>query len=405
MKNNLSPKYDYEHDYDVVILGAGASGLMCGLTVAQKGLSCVIIDHSPTIARKLCIAGGGKGNITNLNLSPKWYVGENPIFCKDVLLQYSPHNIIDLLKKYNIPWEIRTHDQVFCKVKVSHFVKCLIDECKKNNVQFLLKNSIQKVSANPKSFIIKTSTQLLKTSNLVLALGSQAWPATGATDLGIHIATQCRHTIIPTRPILVPFILQKNSPLQGLAGISLNVSITVGTDNKKRTFHYPLLFTHKGISGPAALQASCFWKKGQTITINFLPHISLIDYMHSCSNTKQTVKNLLKNFFPIRFIDNFIPIDLQSRKIAEISKKNRIWLSNKLHAYVEIPLETEGIKKAEAMAGGVNTYEVNPHTLESNIVPGLYFSGELLDITGLLGGYNLHWAWASGYVVGKTIQR
>lgn len=155
----------------------------------------------------------------------------------------------------------------------------------------------------------------------MLALGSQAWPSTGTADLGIHIATQCCHTIIPTRPILVPFILQKNSPLQGLAGISLNVSITIGADNKKHTFHYPLLFIHKGISGPTALQTSCFWGKGQPITINFLPHISLIDYMHSYNNTKQTLKSLLKNFFPSRFIDNFIPIDLQSQKVAKINKK------------------------------------------------------------------------------------
>lgn len=405
MKNNLSPKYDCEHDYDVVILGAGASGLMCGLTLAQKGLSCAIIDHSPTIARKLCLAGGGKGNITNLNLTTEWYIGENPTFCENILSQYSPKDVLNLLKLYNIPWEVRAHDQVFCKVKVVHFVTCLITECKKKNIQFLLKSNIQNVSANPHSFIIKTSTHILKTPNLVLALGSQAWPSTGGTDLGLHLATQWHHNIIPTRPVLVPFVLQKYSPLQGLAGISLPVDIIIEKNKKKWKFHYPLLFTHKGISGPAALQASCFWVKGQAITINFLPHISLLDSMHSSKNTKQIVKGLLKKYLPTRLIDNLIPSEFQSQKIAEMSKKNRIWLNKRLHNYVEIPLDIEGIKKAEAMAGGIDTYDINPHTLESKIIPGLYFSGELIDITGLLGGYNLHWAWASGYVVGKAIQR
>lgn len=390
--------------YDVIILGAGASGLMCGLTAIQRGFSCALIDASPIAGRKLRIAGGGKGNITNLEVSPKFYIGENQKFCQKILVQCPPQDILQRLQDYKIPWEIRTHNQVFCKVQAVVLVKKLMEDCQKKGIQFLLKHQIKHIYKTKLTFVVETSKETLKASNVVIALGSQAWPSAGGSNLGLQLAQQWKHKIIPILPVLVPFILPQHHELQGLAGISIDVQIQV-EGAKHPMIDYPLLFTHKGLSGPAILQASCFWKKGQTIIINFLPKISLIECMHMLEHHKLTVKGLLKTYLPTRLINRLIPYEIQVRKIAGLSKKERLQLATRLHTYPVIPSRTEGIQKAEVIAGGVDTRELHPHTLESRIQPGLYFSGEVIDITGLLGGYNLHWAWASGKAVGRALHR
>ncbi len=397
----MSLLYSY---YDVIILGAGASGLACAITAGSREFSCALIDKSPVAGKKIRIAGGGKANVTNINMHSKFYISNNSKFCQKVLNHYPPEKLLDLLNQYNIPWETRSYDQIFCTVQASQLVKKLVQHCSSTGAHLWLKQNILDISIKKNLFIISTTNKTFCAPQLVIALGSCARPTTGSSNYGLTIAQQWQHTIIPTRPALVPLVLKPNNNLCKLTGISLPVNIHVGTTKHPQISSYPLLFTHKGLSGPAVLQASCFWRKEQTITINFLPKISLIEEMHK-QKTASTVVSFIKNYLPQRVLQSLIPPNLQKQKVIEMSKTTRKYLANLIHNYTLTPLRTEGLEKAEVMAGGINTHEVHPHTLESLLQKNLYFTGEVLDVTGMLGGYNLHWAWASGYAVGRALRK
>ncbi len=383
---------------DALILGAGAAGLMCAMTAGRRGFTCAIVDHSPVAGRKVRLAGGGKGNVTNRHISSRWYVGEEGAF-PDRLLQRCPTAfVLDMLTAFGIGWEERDYGQIFCTVQAVRLVEALTDACRRIGTDLLLNRAIRDVRHEDGLFIVETSRERLESPRLVIATGSPAWPACGATDAGMRLARRWGHKIIPVRPVLSPLICPESWPLQGLAGLSLLAEVAVGD----RAFRCPILFTHKGLSGPAVLQASCFWRPGDELRIDFLPGQSALDLMHCPTHGKSTVLGLFKKILPARLAERLIPESLAARRVAQLGKKEREAVALAVHVHTVEPTRTEGMGHAEAAAGGVATADVNPRTLESRKRPGLYFAGEVLDVTGLLGGYNLHWAWASGKAVGES---
>lgn len=383
---------------DAIILGAGAAGLMCAMTAGRRGFSCAVIDHSPVAGRKVRLAGGGKGNVTNRFLSPDWYVCSQAGFPDILLRRCTTDFILDMLATFGIGWEEREYGQIFCTEQAARLVEALTEACRKTGSDILLRRTLGDIRYEDGLFAVETSGGSVRAPRLVIATGSPAWPDCGATDAGMRLARQWGHKVIPVRPALVPLLFPESWPLHGLAGVSVPANVSVGG----RSFRYPLLFTHKGMSGPGILQASCFWKSGEPLHIDFLPERSALELMHAPENGKSTVLGLFKKHLPTRLTERLVPEALASRKVAQLAKKDREALALALHDHVVVPTRSEGMGHAEAAAGGVDTRDVNPRTLESRKQPGLYFAGEVLDVTGLLGGYNLHWAWASGKAVGES---
>ena len=383
---------------DAIILGAGAAGLMCAMTAGRRGFSCAVIDHSPVAGRKVRLAGGGKGNVTNRYISSEWYVGTQKGFPDTLLKRCSTDFVLSMLASFGIEWEEREYGQIFCTVQAARLVESMAAACRNAGAELLFNRTFGEIRHEGGLFSVETSGGTLQAPRLVIATGSPAWPACGATDGGMRLARQWGHKVVPVRPVLAPLLLPESWPLHGLAGVSLPAAVSVGG----RTFRYPLLFTHKGLSGPAILQASCFWRQGEALHIDFLPDHPALELMHHPEHGKSTVLGLFKKVLPTRLAERLIPGSLASRKVAQLAKKDREYLALAIHDHMVTPSRSEGMGHAEAAAGGVDTSDVNPRTLESRKQPGLYFAGEVLDVTGLLGGYNLHWAWASGKAVGES---
>lgn len=383
---------------DAIILGAGAAGLMCAMTAGRRGFSCAVIDHSPVAGRKVRLAGGGKGNVTNRYISPEWYVGTQKGFPDTLLKRCSTDFVLSMLASFGIEWEEREYGQIFCTVQAARLVESMAAACRNAGAELLFNRTFGEIRHEDGLFSVETSGGTLQAPRLVIATGSPAWPACGATDGGMRLARQWGHKVVPVRPVLAPLLLPESWPLHGLAGVSLPAAVSVGGG----TFRYPLLFTHKGLSGPAILQASCFWRQGEALHIDFLPDHPALELMHQPEHGKSTVLGLFKKVLPTRLAERLIPGSLASRKVAQLAKKDREYLALAIHDHMVTPSRSEGMGHAEAAAGGVDTSDVNPRTLESRKQPGLYFAGEVLDVTGLLGGYNLHWAWASGKAVGES---
>jgi flavoprotein, HI0933 family len=386
--------------YDVIILGAGASGLMAAINAAGRGRSVLVIDHAKKPGRKILVSGGGKCNITNIKISANDYFGTDNTFCRYALRRFTTDSIFDILDKADIKTEERGFGRVFCKRGADEIVTHLVSMAKNSGVLFALDTPILDVSYT-KHFCVKCKGEEYESTNLLVATGGLAWPQIGATNLGYVIAKQFGHKVFPLKPALTGFIVAPNSPLLNLQGISLDVQLRI--NGKNVDIEEPLLFTHKGISGPAALQLSCFWEKGDTIAINFLPSNDIIVHMHEPQNGKLLVGKLIARFLPERLAASIIPENISERKVAELSKKDRNTISDCVHSYPIVPDSVEGFSKAEATLGGISTNEINPKSMESLLQKGLFFSGEVMDITGKLGGYNIHWAFASGHVAGQNI--
>ncbi|MDR2679252.1 MAG: NAD(P)/FAD-dependent oxidoreductase [Tannerella sp.] len=385
--------------YDVIIIGAGASGLMAAIEAAKRGRRVLVVDHAGRVGRKLLVSGGGKCNVTNTYISASDYFGADNSFCKHALNRFTTGSILGLLHKADIKTEERDHGRIFCKKGADELVSYLLQTSEKYGVHFSLNTEVSEVSYTT-CFQVKCGNGMwYESQNLLVATGGLAWPQTGATDLGYRIARQFGHKVTPLKPALTGFILPQDSPLLNLQGISLDVQIRI--TGKSPVIEEPLLFTHRGISGPSVLQGSCFWEKGDVVTINFLPSEDVISQMHEPRNGKLFVKNLFMHFLPERLVKAIIPDNLSERKVAELGKKERNIIAECVHSFPVYPDSVEGFSKAEVTVGGVCTGEINPESMESLLLKGLFFSGEVIDITGRLGGYNIHWAFASGYVAGE----
>lgn len=385
--------------YDVIVIGAGGAGLMCAATAGQRGRKTLILDHAQEkrLAEKIRISGGGRCNFTNIYASPDNYLSENPHFCKSALKRYTQHDFIALVERYNIPYHEKTLGQLFCDRSAKDIISMLLSECDKGSVTLQAETNITKIDKEDDLFTLTTTKGLFTCSSLVIATGGLSIPKIGATGFGYEIAAQFGLNIIPTRAGLVPLTFDENtlSWSKELAGISLDAS----THYQKTSFREGIVFTHKGISGPAILQISSYLPEGADVTLNLCPDDDIEALLKDDreKGVKQEAHNRLTDILPKRLAHMICPEGL---KIAELSNKKIQDICERTNQWCITPTGTEGYRTAEVTLGGVDTDEISSKTFESKKVPGLYFIGEVLDVTGHLGGFNFQWAWSSGYCAG-----
>ena len=410
--------------YDAAIIGAGPAGLLCARNAARRGLRVALIDSHENPGVKLAIAGGGKGNISNRILAENRYVGEDTGILRSALKSFSCDDALELMRELGLLWEERDFGQIFGLKSAAIMAERLAIQCDDAGVDFYLGSTAKSISlpdtgeaeAGPafgrngrrEHFTLFAGQAKVTARQLVVAAGSPACPQLGANDQLLKLAASWGHEVVPFRPVLVPLVMPESWPLAGLEGISLNVRLGLKSGSELR---WPdpegirsLLFTHRGVSGPAVLVASCWWKPGMELVIDFLPELPMLDLLNEKESGKLIVRNLLARRLPARLADALCPEDLARRKVAELGKKDRLRLADIVHRFTVLPAGTEGMRRAEAAAGGIALSSLS-RRLESRHVPGLFFCGEITDITGLLGGYNIHWAFASGAMVAKGLKK
>lgn len=388
---------------DVLIIGAGAAGLMCAIEAAKRHRKVTVIDHANKPGKKILMSGGGRCNFTNLHVSPEKYLSHNPHFCKSALSRFTQWDFIALVKKHHISYHEKTLGQLFCDDKAKDIVNMLLTECDEHGAQISLDEKI--VSIEKKAdydYIVHTSRRSLHTQSLVVACGGLSIPTMGASALGYEIAKQFNLSVWPTRASLVPLTLheQDKAKFSPLTGIANDCLVSTG----KMRFRENMLFTHRGLSGPAILQISNYWQAGDTLHINLLPERSLVEWLMSAQqrHPKRSLKEALAEYFSKRVITTFIDPNLASQPLQSISNKRLSEIASIFQDWRILPNGTEGYRTAEVTLGGVDTTLLSSKTMEANQVKGLYFIGEVVDVTGWLGGYNFQWAWASGWAAGQV---
>jgi len=389
--------------YDVIVIGGGAAGLMAAICAGQKGLKVLIIEHTNKIGEKIRISGGGRCNFTNLHTSSNNFICQNRHFVKSALSNYTQHDFINLVKSYNIAYHEKTLGQLFCDGSSKQIIEMFLDLCNKYQIDIKLscivkdvfKNDVFKIDSNQGEFI---------SNALIIATGGLSIPKIGASDFGYSIAKKFGLKIIPTKPALVPLLVpsEKMKLFVELRGIS-NYSVVT---YKKTSFNENILFTHKGLSGPAILQISSYLDKleDEEISIDLLPNFDLAKAFIEDKNNKQLVSNYLKTYLTNRFVDNLALSNSDfNQPITDLKKENLLFIAESLHNF-QVPISgSEGYEKAEVTSGGVDTNELSSKTMETVKVQGLYFIGEVVDVTGWLGGYNFQWAWSSGFAAGNAV--
>ena len=387
-------------EFDVVVLGAGGAGLFCAAVAGQRGRSVVVLDHNDKPGKKILISGGGRCNFTNLNASPANYRSANPHFCVSALKRYPPHDFIALVDRHGIAWHEKKLGQLFCDGPAKDLLAMLLAECQSAGAELQLSSTINAVERTADGFRVTTSRGEYLARKLVLATGGLSIPPIGATDFGFRLARQFGLKLIDTMPALVPFTLAP-ADLLDLAGVALDAEVTCGG----MSFNEAILFTHKGLSGPAILQISTWWKAGQPVIIDLLPGQDLAERIRTAkrSGAKQTLPNLLAELLPKRLahewiIRHHIPDSVHQLTDAEISR-----IADCVHRWSVVPAGTEGYRTAEVTRGGIDTDELSSKTMEAKQVPGLHCIGEVVDVTGWLGGYNFQWAWASAHAAGSAV--
>ncbi len=386
--------------YDAIIIGAGAAGLMCAVEAGKRNRSVLLIDHSASIAKKLAISGGGRCNFTNRFISSENFISGDPRFCETAIEGFTPDDFISLLKKHRIKFHEKSLGQLFCDGGSAQIISMLAVECRRANIEFALNCDILEVSKNER-FEVATSRENFAANSLVVATGGLSFPKTGASDLGHRIAKRFGIGVTPTKPALVPLLFGAGDRaiFAGLSGVSLPAVVSFG----EQRFQDNILFTHKGLSGPAALQISSYWEKGAPISIDFLPEIDLLGLFTKNQSRKIELKNFLATLMPKSLAEALCRGFFESRRLTQYPPREFRRISEKLHSFELLPYGTEGFARAEVTLGGVDTAELSPKTMESKRVKGLYFVGEVVDVTGWLGGYNLQWAWSSGATAGRSI--
>ena len=392
------------YTYDVIIIGAGGAGLMCAIEAGKRGRRVLVLDHSDKIGKKILISGGGRCNFTNVGARAETYQSGNSHFIKSAFGQFSPEDFIHMVEKAGIAYHEKKLGQLFCDTSAQQIVDMLVDSCEEHGVDIRLKSNISTVQKKGDVFLVTVDGKTITGQSLVVATGGLSIPKIGATDFGYKMARQFGLKVTQTMPALVPFTFSSKDLAfyKDLSGISFDALVSCG----KKSFRENVLITHRGVSGPAILQISSYWKPGESIRIHMLPDVDFCKMLKQkrAENGRQELKTVLSEVLPKRFVQRIIEGgDVQNMQMAALGDK----AINRLHAYFThfmiTPNGTEGYKKAEVTLGGVDTKELDARTLESKKVKGLYFIGEVVDVTGWLGGYNFQWAWASGYAAGQAI--
>ncbi len=391
--------------YDVIIIGAGAAGLMCAIEALKRDRSVLIIDKANKAGKKILISGGGRCNFTNMNSEPEAYISGNPHFCKSALSRYTQWDFMALMQKHHLSWNEKTLGQLFCDLRAGAVLEMLLDECEQADIQV---NTYIKNINHKDSYILQTDAGAYQAESLVIATGGPSIPKMGATDFGLKIATQFKLGSISFRPALVPFIFHQydiDKYFKDLSGLSVCAQVSCNGMNFKEM----MLITHQGISGPAILQISSYWHQGDNLTIDLLPDLNASEFLLSMRETrgKAALKTILSEHLPKRLAQRLANV-LMHKKLAdlplgEIKQKELINFGFMLNNWVLQPSDTQGLRTAEVCTGGIDTKELSSKTMEVKSQPNLYFIGETVDVTGWLGGYNFQWAWSSGWVAGQYV--
>ncbi|RIZ70565.1 MAG: NAD(P)/FAD-dependent oxidoreductase [Methylococcales bacterium] len=388
---------------DVIIIGAGASGLMCAIEAGKRGRTVLVLDHANKAGKKILMSGGGRCNFTNYTIEPSHYLSNNTHFCKSALSRYTQWDFLALIARYQIPFHEREHGQLFCNDSAKDILGLLLQECVAAGVVIQLNTTIDTIASSAEGFQLNTAQGGYQSQSLVVATGGLSIPKMGATPLGYKIAQQFGIPVVPTRAGLVPLTLQPSdkalfSPLSGIA-------VPCIVSNERQQFKENVLFTHRGLSGPAILQLSSYWLAGEFIEINLLPDSDLEMCLKETRQhkVKNSLKTVLDYYLPKRLVTCLIPEELLNLPMPDLSDRHIQQVTSQLHHWTIRPNGTEGYRTAEVTVGGIDCNALSSKTMESKQVPGLYFIGEVVDVTGWLGGYNFQWAWSSAWCAGQYV--
>jgi len=387
--------------YDVIIIGAGAAGMMSAIEAGKRGRKVLLVDHYKKIGEKIRISGGGRCNFTNIHTNPNKFLSQNPKFIKSALSQYTQNDFINLIKKYEIKFHEKKLGQLFCDQSAQQIVEMLLKECQLANVTILKNFIIKDVSKENDQYLVSTETDKYSSQSLIVATGGLSVPKIGATSFGYEIAKKFDHQIIETLPALVPLTFNEKilEMCKELTGLSVEAIVSFN----KVLFQEGMLFTHRGLSGPSILQISSYWKQGDNIKVNLSPKLNIYQLLEEKrkSNPKIDILNIISDIMPKRLAQIVCSENRVGGNISELSNKMLKKLSDNINTWTINPTGTEGYRTAEVTLGGVNTKELSSKTMMSNKHKNLFFIGEVVDVTGHLGGYNFQWAWSSGYVAGQ----
>jgi predicted Rossmann fold flavoprotein len=398
--------------FDVAVIGAGAAGMMCAAVAAQRGKRVVLIDHAAKLAEKIRISGGGRCNFTNINAGPANFLSANPHFAKSALSRYTPQDFIALVRKHRIGYHEKHRGQLFCDESAEQIIQMLKAECAAGDVTWRMPCKVESVEEFPEGFFLSTDTGDIEADNVVIATGGLSIPKIGATDFGYQVATQFGLALVETRPGLVPLTFDGPAwePFVPLAGIALEVEVETGSGKGKGAlkgkFREDLLFTHRGLSGPAILQISSYWQPGTPIVLNLLPDMDVAQELIEAKGTlKKQMGNIVSQWLPARLAECLLAASgiAADARLADMPDAKLRKLGDAINRWAIVPTGSEGYRKAEVTLGGVDTRELSQQTMMANKVPGLYVIGEAVDVTGWLGGYNFQWAWASAVAAGSAI--
>ena len=390
--------------FDVIIIGAGAAGLFCAAQAGQRGKRVLVLDNGKKAGRKILMSGGGRCNFTNLYTEPAAYLSHNPHFCKSALARYTQWDFIDLVNRHGIQWHEKTLGQLFCDDSAQQIVDLLLKECEAGQVTLRLRSEVLKVTRD-EGYTLELNGGTVQAEKLVIASGGLSMPGLGASPFGYKIAEQFGLNVFPTRAGLVPFTLHKPllEQLQTLSGVAVPA---VMTSESGVVFKEALLFTHRGLSGPAVLQLSSYWQPGEFVTINLSPDRDLHAFISEEreAHPNQSLKNTLAKVLPRRLVESLQLLGtLPECTLKQLNSRQQSELAETLHGWRVQPNGTEGYRTAEVTLGGVDTGALSSKTMEARDVPGLYFIGEVVDVTGWLGGYNFQWAWSSAWACAQAL--
>lgn len=395
--------------FDVAVIGAGAAGMMCAAVAGQRGKRVVLLDHAEKLAEKIRISGGGRCNFTNRVVKAEHFISANPHFCKSALAGFTPQDFIDLVDRHGIAWHEKHKGQLFCDQSSEQIIDLLRKECVDAGVQWMMPCAVREVkrpdSPHTQEFVLQTDQGIVKCHSLVIATGGLAIPQLGATDFGLKLAREFGLKVVEPRPALVPLTFNGEQwrPLVDLAGLALQAVVSTGSGRHAPAFMEDVLFTHKGLSGPGILQISSYWQPGEPIALDLAPDSDMEALLiEAKAGGRQQLGNLLASFWPKRLSEQWLG-ELATSRIADLPDRTLRELAARIKGWSVVPSGTLGYKKAEVMRGGVDTRELDQRTMQAKAVPGLYFIGEVVDVTGWLGGYNFQWAWASGVACGRGL--